>query len=267
MFISRVTAPAACAILAVVLCVGSPIQAGVISIDIDGGSGELMSGDVSATDGGLWFAGQTVGTDGAGGWNKFDLGNKKDTVSLSNLVTGEGKVTPISFTLNPTPDGDSLNDYMQYHVGGYAGTDADLRADYVFLQPPGGGGGGTQTNPSVDWIIAGLIPGGEYQLIIFADQYGDDRPGEYDITDANGTREIRLGMSQYDSEYDVNVGENWNGGVLVADPLGQITGTFYTNPSLGYTDWSGLQLLIPEPGSVSLLAAAALAMLGRRRRA
>ncbi len=234
---------------ALLLIQALPVSASLISVDFTlttqtESVGHRASGDTQLSGTGVPINAVDMSFSGQmGAWNQvaFPANNSAvsqyhtNTLSLANLVDGDGQATGVSFSFN-------INNSRSWSFS--ASSSDPLRRDYLMHRP-----GGTYTN---EWEITGLVTNQSYDLVLFSSNTFDANGDQFGRFTVNGS-----GILPWDSEGDVNLAG------IKADGTGRIYGTFQGQSS--YSSWAGFQLMaIPEPSTFALVLIGIVAMIRRR---
>ena len=197
-------------------------------------------------------------------WNAAPIAAVDDaTVTIENIVDTEGTASTISVshqgfvyewqntmcTESPSGDATIFEGCSKYSL---------YTCTYDWH-------GGAQPIGTV--TISNLVAGGVYDLTLFASRLGvsDYRPSLFTVTDANGTYTDTLNATLNTTE--VSAFTN-----LVADATGVISYTCQigtdSESSFSYLSTMAItEVSVPEPATMTLFGAAAVALLRRRRKA
>jgi len=209
------------------LVAGLAGPAAAAQINIDFGNGGVYSGTAAAPD---------TGTK----WNSFAY------VALTDAALVDSSNMPTSVTLTKP----SSNDYSNSGGGSGPANDALMR-DYLWVK-----------NGSSTITLGGLTPNATYDLYIYGLGDQTDQSILVTLDAANGGA---TGNTTGPERSPLNEGENWIKLTPNADSSGNILFT-WQNRDNQHGGLNGLQLVVPEPATLSLLALGGLAILRKRRK-
>lgn len=250
---------------------GAAASAAVVNVDFDG---QYQGYPTAAT-----YSGTAAAPDTGTFWNSFLIQDAPDTPkTVFNLTASDGSTpTTIDVTLN----GASGFSIRTDTGANFDQSGSDLLDDAAIQSP---NNNGTPANFET-FTIAGLTPGGLYDLYLYGTNGGTEGLGTAFTVDADGdpgTANVAQattggdGLGGTDNNgagpfaYTAGVNYVYYPGVI-ADGNGEIDGTFGQlggeNAVLNSGNFNGLQIVaVPEPAVLSLLGIGALAALRRAGR-
>lgn len=174
-------------------------------------------------------------------WNSMD----KDNLILSDLVASDG-VTVTGICIEIT--GLYIKNWSKNN--GRIAEPKNLMCDYIFTE-----------NSTGTIEILGLSANFEHILYL----YGAGDYASQGSTFTFGTSSVTL-PGPYQRTTNITLGEDYAIMDVVSDSNGKITGTWTSNGYTAYGPFNGMQIVIPEPGSLCLFGLGGLQLLIRRRK-
>jgi len=203
-------------------------------------SGSAAASTINIDFGNVEYSGIAAAPDTGTKWNSFAYG------ALTNAPLSDSSNTPTSVTLTKPSSSDYNN------AGGGSGpADDALMRDYLWVK-----------NEASTITLGGLTPEATYDLYIYGLGDQTDQSILVTLDAANGGA---AGNTTGPARSPLNEGENWIKLTPNADSSGNILFT-WQNRDNEHGGLNGLQLIVPEPATMTMLALGGLAALRRRRK-
>jgi hypothetical protein len=252
------TAKLAALALACISLLSTAAQASIINFDLNGRRDASVG--TTYTGNGVLRADNTENDNPAAGtssglWNGVSFPTDPNSPSPSSgFVDSSG--SPVSTTLAFSDWGfqDNCPD-CNYAQPGHNPADMSLLNDYLGAVFP--------TTPSPTVTIGGLTPGFAYTLFIYGTNGGSGAGGTWSVNGSATQQTTGNGPSPFST---FSNGNDYTKFIVNADLGGNLVITATKGPNDNpYAILNGFQIAVPEPASLSLLAAGGLALLRRRK--